>query len=82
MKYKTMFIDAPTVKNKGVFGMSMQEPNGDQLARDVDAAILEKVQNGYELAGAMPVTSSMIYSSTYPYSFTSGVLLIFKKTDE
>lgn len=82
MKYKTMFIDTPTVKNKVVFGMTMHETNGDQLARDVDAAILEKEQEGYELLEAMPVTSSMIYSSTYPYSFTSGVLLIFKQKDQ
>ena len=82
MKYKTMFIDAPTIKNKGTFGMSMYETNGDQLARDVDAAISEKELEGYELMEAMPVSSSLIYSSTYPYSFTSGVLLIFKKRDK
>ena len=82
MKYKTMFIDAPTIKNKGTFGMSMYETNGDQLARDVDAAISEKELEGYELIEAMPVSSSLIYSSTYPYSFTSGVLLIFKKRDK
>ena len=82
MKYKTMFIDAPTIKNKGTFGMSMYETNGDQLAPDVDAAISEKELEGYELIEAMPVSSSLIYSSTYPYSFTSGVLLIFKKRDK
>ena len=82
MKYKTMFIDAPTIKNKGTFGMSMYETNGDQLARDVDAAISEKELEGYELIEAMPVSSSLIYSSTYPYSVTWGVLLIFKKRDK
>lgn len=82
MKYKTMFIDAPTLKNKAVFGMSIHEPNGDQFARDVEAAIFEKEGEGYELLEAMPVTSSKMYSSTYLYSFTSGVLLIFKQKDQ
>lgn len=82
MKYKTMFIDSPTIKSKAVFGMSTHEPNGDQLARDVEAAIFEKEREGYELLEAMPVTSSRMYSSTYPYSFTSGVLLIFKQKDQ
>lgn len=82
MNYKTMFIDAQTTKSKGPFGMSINETNGDQLARDVDAAILEKVSEGYELCQSMPIMSSLIYSSTYPYPITSGILLIFKQVNE
>lgn len=74
-----MFIDAQTTKSKGAFGMSINEINGDQLARDVDAAIQEKGNEGYDLCQSMPITSSLIYSSTYPYTITSGVLLIFKQ---
>lgn len=79
MKYKTIFVDAPTVKIKTTWGMSLEETNGDQLARDVDAAILEKEFEGYELCEAMPINSSVIYASAYPANRTSGVLLIFKQ---
>jgi hypothetical protein len=79
MSYKTIFIDTPTVKSKSAWGMSIQDANGDQLSRDVDAAILEKEHEGYELVQSMPIQSAMIYASSYPYSYTSGVLLIFKQ---
>jgi hypothetical protein len=79
MNYKTIFIDTPTVKTKATFGMTIQDANGDQLARDMDAAILEKQHEGYELVQAMPIQSAMVYASAYPYSYTSGILLIFKQ---
>ncbi len=79
MSYKTLFIDTPTVKSKATWGMTIQDANGDQLARDVDAAILEKEHEGYELVQSMPIQSAMIYASSYPYSYTSGILLIFKQ---
>ena len=79
MSYKTIFIDTPTVKTKATWGMSIQEANGDQLSRDVDAAILEKDHEGFELVQSMPIQSAMVYASTYPYSYTAGILLIFKQ---
>ena len=51
------------------------EPNGDQLARDVQAAIIEKVTQGFGLFSTTPIQSN--YQSVYPH--TTGVLLIFKK---
>ncbi len=82
MQYKTVFIDAPMLKGKSAWGMSIDQPNGDQLTRDTDAAIFEKSQEGYELCQAMPVTSAGLYASSQPYSFTSGIMLIFKKHSE
>lgn len=79
MKYKTIFVDAATAKIKATFGMTLEEVNGDQLARDVQATILENDLEGFELVNSMPITSSKVYSSTYPYSLTTGVLLIFKQ---
>ncbi len=79
MKYKTIFVDSATAKIKATFGMTLEEVNGDQLARDVQAAILENDLEGFELINSMPITSSKVYSSTYPYSLTTGVLLIFKQ---
>ncbi len=82
MNYKTIFIDAPMAKSKGTWGTTLEEVNGDQLARDVDAAILEKEAAGFELVQATPITSSKIYMSAYPYSFTTGMMLIFKQKDK
>lgn len=82
MEYRTKFVDAALVKNKVTFGMSIQDPNVDQMARDVEAALLEQALEGYELFQSIPVTSSMVYASAYPYSFTSGLLLIFKQKDQ
>ena len=79
MRYKTIFVDAATAKYKATFGMSIEETNGDQLARDVQATILENDLAGFELINSMPITSSKVYSSTYPYSLTTGVMLIFKQ---
>jgi hypothetical protein len=79
MKYKTIFVDAPTVKSKANWGMSIEVTNGDQLARDVDAAILEKDFEGFELFQVIPVNSSAVFASAYPASLTAGVLLIFKQ---
>lgn len=81
MKYKTIFVDAPMVKSKSTWGMSIDEPNGDQFARYVDAAIEEKELEGYELSHTVPVNSSKILAASYPYSQTTGVLLIFKKKE-
>ncbi len=79
MKYKTVFVDAPMAKAKGTWGVSFEEPNGDQLARDIQAVILENAMAGFELMQSMSVTASSTISGAYAYSFTSGVILIFKQ---
>ncbi len=79
MKYKTIFVDATTVKGKSAWGVSIEETNGDQLARDIQAAILENDLDGFELMSSMPVTSSKTISGAYAYSFTAGAILMFKQ---
>jgi len=79
MNYKTIFVDAPLAKGKSAWGVSVEETNGDQLARDVQATILENDLGGYELIQTVPVTSSKTFSGAYAYSLTTGVVLIFKK---
>jgi len=72
-QYKTIFIEAEIIKAT----MKMKyEPNGDQLARDVQATLIEMADKGYELFSTDSVTSN--HQSTY--SHTSGMVLIFKKT--
>ncbi len=78
MKYKTLFIDATFTKPPSKWVGSTQV-NGDQLARDIDAALLEMEEKGYELVNSMPVTSAKIHMSSYPFSYTEGITLLFKK---
>ncbi len=79
MSHKTMFIDAPLVKEKKTFGGGLQVVNGDQFARLIDAAILEKEKEGYDLLSCMPIHSSSVQMSSIAYGFTSGAILVFKK---
>lgn len=74
-----MFIDAPMVKEKQGMGVHLMVVNGDQFARNIDAAIHEKEREGYMLINSMPVHSSKSVMGSYTYSFTSGVMLVFKK---
>lgn len=70
--YKTIFVPAEIIKS--ALNMKFQ-PNGDQLARDVEAALIEMHHKGYEL-----VSSNMLNSNHQSaYSHTSGMMLIFKK---
>ncbi len=70
--YKTIFVTAEIVKS----AMKMKyEPNGDQLARDVQATLVEMTHKGYELVASNSINSN--HQSTY--SHTSGMMLIFKK---
>ncbi len=77
MEFKTIFVDSQKVKTS-IFKNDW-EINGDQLARDTDAAILEMGQQGFEPNQVMPVTSSKVVSGTLSQNYTEGVLLIFKK---
>ncbi len=70
--YKTLFIRSEIVTKK-VLSMTY-EPNGDQLARDVQAALMEQADKGYELVTTTPIEAN--YQSSYPH--TLGVMLIFK----
>ena len=81
MTHKTMFIDAPLVKEKKGMGANLFTVNGDQFARDIDAAILEKEKEGFELINTMPVHSSKPVMGSFAYGYTSGVLLTFKKKE-
>jgi len=79
MKYKTIFVDAPLAKGKSTWGITIEETNGDQLARDIQATVLENDLAGYELIQTIPVTSSKTISGAYAYSMTTGVVMIFKQ---
>ena len=81
MNYKTIFVDSPLVKQKGVFASGIEDVNTDQLAREMDAAIAEKEKEGYELFSTTPIAASKILMGAYPYSYTSGIMLVFKKKD-
>ena len=78
MNHFTMFIDAPLVKERKM-GVSLFVVNGDQFARDINAATLEKEKEGYELMNSIPIHSSNQVMGSYAYGYTTGVLLTFKK---
>lgn len=79
MTYKTLFIDSTKVKTGSKWtGNIASQVNGDQLARDISAALLEMTRQGYELVNSFPINSSNLYMGTTPYTYTEGVVLIFK----
>ena len=80
--YRTAFIETQEVTSKGMFKRNSMTINGDNLARDVQALVTEMAAEGYILQSASPVHSSGVYMSSYPYSYTSGMLLIFEKKME
>ena len=75
--YKTLYIPTDATKPKSSFSSALPEVNGDQLSRDVQAALEE--MEGYRLHSMSPVQSTKLYLSTYLYGFTDGILLIFEK---
>lgn len=79
--YKTIYIPSPEVKNKSAFSTAMPELNGDQLARDVQAALLEMEHEGYKLHTMTPVTHGKMHMGSFAYSYTDGVLLVFQKVE-
>ncbi len=69
--YLTIFVEAERVNPSKL--SSNYAINGDQLARDVQAAIIEYSKKGYHLDQTQAVTSAQ---STV--SYTQGMLLVFK----
>ncbi len=69
--YLTIFVEAERINPNKLMGD--YSINGDQLARDVQAAIIEYSKKGYKLDQIQGVNSSL---STY--SFTQGMILVFK----
>ncbi len=78
--YKTVFVEATEVKQKkGFLQSSIMGVNGDDLARNIQAVIREMTAEGYSLKSSETIQSTKVYMSSYPYSFTSGVILIFER---
>lgn len=70
--YKTMFIETVSL-GKGMRFKSTV--NGDQLARDIQAAIEEMEKNGFALNMMNPVISYKVSG----YNTTEGMLVVFRK---
>lgn len=79
--YKTIYVPAPELKSKSVFSSQPPELNGDQLARYVQATLLEMEAEGYRLHSLTPITSGRVHMSSMAYSHTDGVLLVFQKVE-
>ncbi len=69
--YKTVFIPSELIKSS--MGLVFK-PNGDQLARDIQASISEQSMNGYKV-----FSISTINETHNNYSHTAGVIIVFEK---
>jgi hypothetical protein len=78
LEYKTVFIPIDSPKSNAWTG-KIEEVNGDAVSRDLQAAINEKVLEGYRLHSMEGMSSTIIVSGMYPTTFTSGFMLIFEK---
>lgn len=74
-KYKTIFIDTSDAKVGSMMRSITKKINGDELARDVQAALIEAESQGFKLIQMSPVTSSLSNNRTY----TEGMLLVFEQ---
>ncbi len=81
-EYKTIFVEAREVVGKGMFKKTTMMVNGDDLSRDIQATLTEMVLQGFQLEQSIPIASSKVYMSSYPYTYTNGVLLIFGKEND
>jgi hypothetical protein len=80
IEYKTVFIPIDSPKSSSWTG-KIEELNGDAVSRDLQAAINEKILEGYRLHSLEGISSTVIVSGMYPTTFTSGFMLIFEKAN-
>ncbi|MBK8721786.1 MAG: hypothetical protein IPL95_05765 [Saprospiraceae bacterium] len=78
IEYKTIFIPIDTPKGSAWTG-KIEDVNGDTVSRDIQAAINEKVLEGYKFHCMEAINSTKMFSSMYPTTYTSGFILIFEK---
>ncbi len=76
--YKTVFIPIDSQKSSMWTG-KVEELNGDAISRELQAAINEKVQEGYRLHSMEGINSTALILSAHPTTFTSGFMLVFEK---
>jgi hypothetical protein len=77
-EYKTAFIPIDSPKSSSWTG-KIEELNGDAVSRDLQAAINEKVLEGYRVHSVEAINSTIIVSGMYPTTFTSGFIVIFER---
>lgn len=77
--YKTIYVPAPELKNKSAFATSIPEVNGDEFARLIQATLVEMEGEGFEMHSMTPVLHGKTHMGSYAYSYTDGVILVFKR---
>lgn len=78
IEYKTAFIESTFVKTS-IWEVA-KTVNGDDLARNMEAILIEMTLKGYELKTITPISScSTTSGGAVVQGYTQGVLLIFQK---
>jgi hypothetical protein len=73
--FKTLFIPSSFVPAKAGYKSYSAVIDGVSLSTDINAAIVEMEEKGYEFVEMESVTSANYYSRVY----TEGMILVFKK---
>ncbi len=75
--YISVFVESPRVKSKGAFNFVYGRVNGDDMARQLQALLLEKASEGYELVSVTPLNSCPSEGGVQR-TITEGLVVVFK----
>jgi hypothetical protein len=73
--HKTLFVPSSFVPAKAGYKSYSAVIDGVSMSTDINAAIIEMEEQGYEFVEMESVTSANYYTRVY----TEGMLLVFKK---
>jgi hypothetical protein len=86
MRYKTTFVEATTKFELGDHNTrKIDKIDGEELAREIEAACELEAIDGWRLVASAPVVSGEIATGegyTAIYSQTQGVVLTFQQDDD
>lgn len=80
-KYKTIYIHTEKASKESIWRLG-PTVNGDQLARDVQAAIESMELDEYKLYSVTPIVATITREAGDTVPTTEGVMLIFEKEKE
>ncbi len=79
--YKVEFLETSIAKSTWKDTVR-GEVDGRTTSKDLEAMLLEKDKEGYELVSVVPTTGVVKISSTVHHVMTAGFMVTFRKKDE